>query len=134
MELQRERIGEILAPGTEDEQAAREETVRRGFFSTLKRAARHLPFVEDVVASYYCALDTRTPARTRGILLAALAYLVLPFDVIPDFIVGLGYTDDAAVLLAAFSAVQRDIRPRHYAKARATLGKDGAASGAGMED
>ncbi len=134
MELQRERIGEILAPGTQDEQAARETIVRKGFFSTLKRAARHLPFVEDVVASYYCALDTQTPARTRGILLAALAYLVLPVDIIPDFVFGLGYTDDAAVLLAAFTAVRRDIRPRHYAKARATLSETDGTAGTGPRD
>lgn len=124
MELERERIDEILQPGTPEEQARRETKVRGRFFSTLKRAARQIPFVEDVVASYYCALDSRTPPRTRGVLLAALAYLVLPFDVVPDFIMGFGYTDDAAVLLAAFTAVQRDIRPRHYAKARATLGTE----------
>ena len=121
MELQREQIGEILEPGTREQQAGREGRVRRSFFSTLKRAARNLPFVEDVVASYYCALDSRTPTATRGVLLAALAYFVLPFDVVPDFIVGLGFTDDAAILLAAFTAVQRDIRPRHYARARAAL-------------
>lgn len=124
MELQRDEIGAILDPGSEKDQAGREQRVRKSFFATLKRAARHIPFVEDVVASYYCALDARTPPATRGVLLAALAYFVLPFDVIPDFIVGLGYTDDAAVLLAAFTAVRRDIRPRHYAKARETLGKE----------
>ncbi|WP_182086027.1 YkvA family protein [Aureimonas sp. ME7] len=118
-------IGEILLPGDEREQARQETRVRKGFFSTLKRAARHIPFVEDVVASYHCALDPETPTASRGILLAALAYFVLPIDVIPDFIVGLGFTDDAAVLLAAFSAVQKNIRPEHYERARQTLSEDG---------
>ena len=98
-------VGEILLPGDEAEQTRQEHKVRKGFFSTLRRAARHIPFMEDVVASYHCALDPQTPAASRGILLAALAYFVLPFDVVPDFIVGLGFTDDAAVLLAAFTAV-----------------------------
>ncbi len=62
--------GEILPPGTESEQRQQEEKVRRGFFPTLKRALRHIPFSEDVVASYYCALDSKTPAASRGILLA----------------------------------------------------------------
>jgi uncharacterized membrane protein YkvA (DUF1232 family) len=128
VEIQRERIGEILRPGTEEQQERRKHRVQRSFFATLKRAARHVPFMEDVVASYYCAMDSQTTPATRGILLAALAYFVLPIDVVPDFIAGLGFTDDAAVLLAAFSAVQRDIRPRHYAKARATLG-DSAGQG-----
>jgi uncharacterized membrane protein YkvA (DUF1232 family) len=38
-------------------------------------------------------------------LLAALAYFILPFDFIPDMIPGLGFTDDAAVLTAVFALV-----------------------------
>ncbi|RIY00995.1 DUF1232 domain-containing protein [Aureimonas flava] len=117
-------VGEILLPGDAAEQARQEQRVRKGFFATLRRAARHIPFMEDVVASYHCALDPATPAASRGVLLAALAYFVLPFDVIPDFIVGLGFTDDVAVLLAAFSAVQKNIRPEHYERARETLKDD----------
>lgn len=114
-------VGEILRPGSESEQARQEARVRRGFLPALKRAFRHIPFSQDVVASYHCALDPKTPAASRGVLLAALAYFVLPFDVIPDFIAGLGYADDAAVLMAAFSAVRSNIRPEHYDKARETL-------------
>lgn len=116
-------VGEIILPGTAEEQARQEQKVRSGFFSTLKRAFAHIPFAEDVVASYHCALDPQTPATSRGVLLAALAYFVLPFDVIPDMLVGIGFTDDMAVLLAAFTAVQKNIRPEHYAKARETLDK-----------
>lgn len=121
MEIERERIGEILLPGTPDEQDRQERRVRNGFFGTLKRAARNIPFMEDVVASYYCAVDRETPSATRGILLAALAYFVLPIDIVPDFLFGIGFTDDIAVLMAAFSAVRRDIRPEHYERARASL-------------
>lgn len=127
-------VGELLRPGSEEHQARQEQKVRRGFFGTLKRAMRHIPFAEDVVASYHCALDPKTPAASRGVLLAALAYFVLPFDVVPDFIVGLGFTDDAAVLLAALSAVRSNIRPEHYDRARETLrsdGDDGGGTGAG---
>jgi uncharacterized membrane protein YkvA (DUF1232 family) len=42
-----------------------------------------VPFVEDIVAAYNCALDTATPMRVRGMLLAALAYFILPFDLTP---------------------------------------------------
>lgn len=122
--------GELLLPGSEREQARQEAKVRKGFLPTLKRALRHIPFAEDLVASYHCALDPQTPAASRGVLLAALAYFVLPFDVVPDFVVGLGFADDAAVLMAAFSAVRNNIRPEHYDKARETLAEtEGAASG-----
>ena len=55
------------------------------FWRTARKAARHVPFMEDVVAAYYCALDKETPLRAKGILLAALGYFVLPTDSIPEF-------------------------------------------------
>lgn len=115
------KIGEILAPGTADEQARQEDRVRRSFFGTVRRALRHIPFMEDVVAAYHCALDPKTPTASRGVLLAALAYFVLPMDFLPDILFGLGFTDDVAVLWAAFRAVQDNIRPEHYEKARHSL-------------
>ena len=45
-------------------------------------------------------LDPRVPLRTKLILPAAIAYLILPFDFFPDFIVPrLGHVDDVLVLL-----------------------------------
>ena len=45
-------------------------------------------------------LDPRVPLRTKLLLPAAVAYLILPFDFFPDFIVpGLGHVDDVLVLL-----------------------------------
>jgi uncharacterized membrane protein YkvA (DUF1232 family) len=45
----------------------------------------------------------------------------MPFDVIPDILLGLGYTDDAAVMVAAFTAARLHITEAHRAKARAWL-------------
>jgi uncharacterized membrane protein YkvA (DUF1232 family) len=115
-------IGEILGPETNDEKAAeRERRVRSGFWQTAAKAARRIPFMEDVAAAYYCALDPATPTRTRAILLAALAYFVLPTDFVPDFIAGFGFTDDIAVLSAALAAVRGAMRESHYAAARRAL-------------
>ena len=57
--------------------AERERKVRRDFWAKLKRFAARVPFAEDLVAAYYCALDPATPIRVRGMLLAALACLLL---------------------------------------------------------
>src|SRR4051812_50073501 len=73
-----------------------EETVRRGFWRKLKRFAARLPFTEDLLAAYYCAHDRDTPFQVKAALLGALAYFVLPFDVIPDMMPMLGFADDAA--------------------------------------
>ncbi len=54
-------------------------------------------------------------------LLGAIAYFVLPADMIPDILAGLGFTDDASVLAAAIAAVGRHIRPHHRIRARTRL-------------
>jgi len=108
------KYGEILLPGDEDTQNRREETVRQKFWPTFRRAVRQIPFSRDVVAGFYCALDPQTPARVRGVLLAALAYFVMPVDIIPDIFAVIGFSDDIAVLSAAFAMVRGNIRPSHY--------------------
>ncbi|MCP8895925.1 DUF1232 domain-containing protein [Shinella daejeonensis] len=119
------KIGEILLPGDDEEQARQSERVRQRFWPVLKRALRQVPFSRDLVAAYYCALDPRTPTRVRGILLAALAYFVLPLDAIPDILAVVGFSDDVAVLTAAFAAIRGHIREDHYQAADRALDADG---------
>lgn len=121
MAVDKAAVEAALVPVAPEETRRREERVRARFWQTFRRAAAYLPFAEDVVAIYYCALDPRTPARARATLIAALAYFVLPFDIIPDFVIGLGFTDDIAVLTAAFAAMRRHVKVRHRKAAREAL-------------
>ena len=57
----------------------------------------------------------------KATLVGALAYFVLPADVIPDVLPVLGFTDDAAVLTTAINLVTSHIRPEHRAAARDKL-------------
>jgi uncharacterized membrane protein YkvA (DUF1232 family) len=114
--------GEILGPEDED----RKDRVKAGFWGTLKKAARYVPFVDEVVAAYFCAMDPLTPTRVRIILLGALAYFVMPFDTIPDFLIAFGFSDDATVLMAAITAVRSYITPAHYRAAQDALKEDAA--------
>ena len=98
-----------------------ESEVREKFWRTARKAARQIPFMEEVVAAYYCAMDKNTPLRAKGILLAALGYFVLPVDIIPDFIFGIGFTDDIAVLTAAITAVSAHITPAHRLAAKQAI-------------
>ncbi|MCV9966188.1 YkvA family protein [Pararhizobium sp. BT-229] len=115
------KIGEILLPGEESEQEQKARKVERRFWPTLKRAIRQVPFSRDLVAAYYCAMDPTTPMRTRGILLGALAYFVLPLDFIPDVLAMVGFSDDIAVLTAAFAAISGQIKEQHYVRADEAL-------------
>jgi uncharacterized membrane protein YkvA (DUF1232 family) len=101
--------------------ARNERIVEKSFWQKLRKLAGNIPFAEDLAAAYYCATDPKTPSRVKGILFAALAYFVVPFDVIPDFIAGLGFTDDAAVLAMAIGLVSRHITDAHRARARRAL-------------
>jgi uncharacterized membrane protein YkvA (DUF1232 family) len=47
----------------------------------------------------------------------------MPFDIIPDMFIGIGFTDDAAVLVAAFAAAKSHITETHRNKARVWLVK-----------
>ena len=106
-----------------DDGARNEETVRRDFWVKVKRFGATLPFVEDLLAAYYCAFDRDTPLQVKAVLLSALAYFVLPFDVVPDVLPMIGFTDDAAVLATAVRLVASHITPLHRAAARAALAR-----------
>jgi uncharacterized membrane protein YkvA (DUF1232 family) len=95
--------------------------VKRGFWRKLKAVARHIPFAEDALAAYYCAFDRGTPTRVRGVLLAALAYFVVPADMMPDFVPALGFTDDAAVLAITLQLVAAHMQPQHREAAQKAL-------------
>jgi uncharacterized membrane protein YkvA (DUF1232 family) len=104
--------------------AARNESgVLAEFWARIKTLGRKLPFAEDIVAAAYCASDPATPARVKLLIVGALAYFVMPFDAIPDFLPLVGFTDDAAVIAATIAAIRAHMRDDHWEKAREFLGK-----------
>ncbi|PLW76504.1 hypothetical protein C0081_15875 [Cohaesibacter celericrescens] len=108
--------------GHRDAKAARKAgKVRDKFWSVMKKAARQIPIMEDVVAGYYCAFDAKTPFKVRLTLIGALAYFVMPIDFIPDVILGVGFGDDLAILAAALKTVHAHITPEHRLHAKQAL-------------
>ena len=85
--------------------------------------AARLPFAEDLVAAHYCAFDRQTPVHVKAALIGALAYFVLPADVVPDVLPVIGYTDDAAMLAGAIKLVASHITPDHREAARRKLAR-----------
>ncbi|WP_394691474.1 YkvA family protein [Hoeflea sp.] len=117
--------GEILEPDEKirDGKAenADEDSVRAGFWKTFGKAARQIPFAEDLVASYFCALDPETPGKAKAVLLGALAYFIMPFDTIPDFLAVVGFSDDIAVLTLAIATVRSNMTEAHRMAAKKAL-------------
>ena len=52
---------------------------------------------------YYAMKNPSCPASVKAAIIAALGYFILPIDIIPDFIPGLGFTDDLAAITAALA-------------------------------
>ena len=82
---------------------ARPKTIR------VTDALRLLP--DTVVLLRRLAADPQLPRGVRVRLLLALLYLILPIDLVPDFIPVLGYADDAIVVAAAVRSVARRAGP-----------------------
>lgn len=98
-----------------------EEKVRRGFWPKVARTAARIPFAREAVSVWYCARDPETPAPAKGMMLAALAYFVMPVDAVPDMLAGVGFTDDAAVIAAVIALLRVNLKDRHRIKAREAL-------------
>lgn len=71
---------------------------------------------------YYLLLDGKVPFRTKSIIMGALGYFILPFDLVPDITPIVGFGEDLGILMAVFLEVQRyissDIRSRARNKVR----------------
>lgn len=68
--------------------------------------------IRPVLTLYYTLKDGDVPIKDKLFIIGALGYFIIPTDVIPDFIVGLGYTDDLAVIAILLKQVKDNITPR----------------------
>ncbi len=64
----------------------------------LRRAGRLV--ARPAIECLEMLLDADTPSSAKVTVLAALTYLLLPLDLIPDFIPAVGFSDDLVALTA----------------------------------
>jgi uncharacterized membrane protein YkvA (DUF1232 family) len=90
------------------------------FWRTVRRAARRAgrEVVEEAITLYHCLRDPDTPAWARAVIVGALGYFVLPTDLIPDFIPGIGFTDDFGAFVVATTCVALHVKQEHRDRAR----------------
>ncbi len=69
------------------------------------------------------AIDPSTPAQVRVSLMAALAYLIMPFDLFPDFMPVVGFSDDFVALTAVLSIWSKYMTPSIRTRAERKLNK-----------
>ena len=95
------------------------------FWSKAKKIARKagVKVIYAALLLYYVVRNPGTPRADRTKILGALGYLLLPLDLIPDFIPVAGYTDDLAALMWALYSVAKNVTPEVKIQARQKLGE-----------
>ena len=97
----------------------------RGFWAKIKRASKcggdKLLYYAYLL--YYLLISREVSVKSKGIICGALGYFILPTDIIPDFIMALGFTDDLAVLLLAYKTIKSSITPEIERRAKQRLEK-----------
>ena len=94
--------------------------------ASAKQAGREV--VERALQLFYALQSSTMTMRERAIVFGALGYFILPFDVVPDILVGIGFADDLSVLLLAVKTISShitpEVRPRAAAKAAEWFGEN----------
>jgi uncharacterized membrane protein YkvA (DUF1232 family) len=70
---------------------------------------------------YFVLQKPDVPKKAKMVIIGALGYFILPTDLIPDFAVGVGFTDDLGALGVALLQVAMYIDDDVKAKAKAKL-------------
>lgn len=105
----------------EDRDDGDEALVKQDLGAKVRQTAGKVPFARDAVAAFIAARDPATPTGVKAAVMAALAYFIVPTDLVPDFIAALGYTDDATVFYGAWRLLAPHLKPGHEEKARRFL-------------
>ena len=69
------------------------------------------------------AMDPLTPSKVRVSLIAAMAYLIMPLDLFPDFMPIVGFSDDFVALTAVLSIWSQYMTPSIRIRAERKLNK-----------
>ncbi|MCB5266372.1 MAG: DUF1232 domain-containing protein [Candidatus Cloacimonetes bacterium] len=58
------------------------------------------------------AVDKRVPAKQKLLVTGVIAYLIMPFDIIPDFIPIIGYVDDLVLVVLGLNLILNEVDPK----------------------
>jgi uncharacterized membrane protein YkvA (DUF1232 family) len=82
--------------------------------------------VYQAVLLWYVATKKSTPLPIKLLIFGGLGYFIMPIDTVPDFLVGIGYADDMAILFGIVSAygmyMDDESKARDRAKVREIFG------------
>jgi len=75
----------------------------------LVRLLKNLKLLLPLIKEYWKGTYRDVSIKSIVIFLAALAYIISPIDLIPDYILGLGQVDDAAILGLSLLFLEKEL-------------------------
>ncbi|PHC68936.1 YkvA family protein [Bacillus toyonensis] len=100
------------------------------FWGKVKKYAKKAgtQAVYTVLLLYYVLQKDTVPMKTKGIIIGALGYFILPLDLIPNFTPVVGYVDDlgglGAALMQVVMYIDQDVKKQAKEKLVDLFGKD----------
>ncbi|MEP2775221.1 MAG: YkvA family protein [Luteolibacter sp.] len=96
-----------------------------GFWRVVQKVAKRggRKLLAGALTLFFCMRDSETPAWAKSVIIGALGYLIFPMDLIPDTILGAGFTDDWSVIVGALATVAAHIKEEHKERASAFAGR-----------
>ena len=91
----------------------------KGFWKKLRHLAAQVgaKLLYPALQLYYLLQADHVPAKAKTLIVGALGYLILPTDLIPDFIPALGFTDDLTALMVVLRNLYKYLTPEISARA-----------------
>ena len=109
--LSNEKIEELVNEAEKvDEEAFQQHGKHyseEGLWNKIKKYSKKAgsSVIYAVLLLYYVLQKEEVPKKEKALILGALGYFILPFDLIPDVVPGVGYVDDLGALIAALVRV-----------------------------
>ena len=90
------------------------------FWKKLKHLASNVgsKVLYPALQLYYLLQAKDVPVKAKTLIVGALGYLILPVDMVPDFIPALGFTDDLSALMVALRTLNKYLTPQINQKAK----------------
>ena len=76
----------------------------------LARLFQDLKLLIPLIKDYWKGTYRDISVKSIVIFVAALAYIISPIDLIPDYIIGFGQIDDAVILGLSLYFLEKDLR------------------------
>lgn len=95
--------------------------LRRKLARHARSAGREV--IEKVLWLYFASRRPETPVWARATIYAALAYFILPTDLLPDLTPLVGYSDDLGALTAALLTIAQYVDANVKRQASLTLNR-----------